>query len=84
VQKACARICDKAGLEKRITPRSLRHAFATHLLESGTDIRVIQTLLGHTSVKTTQIYTYVSDKTIRQTASPLDHLVLSGRFPGLG
>ena len=63
-----------------MTPRTLRHTFATHLLEQGTDIRVIQTLLGHTSVRTTQIYTYVSNEKLRTTVSPLDRLDLSRSF----
>jgi site-specific recombinase XerD len=74
VQRACHQAGIDAGLTKRATVRSLRHSFATHLLEAGTNIRIIQTLLGHSSVSTTQRYTYVSDKTVRATESPLEFL----------
>jgi len=74
VQRACRQAGLDAGLTKRATVRSLRHSFATHLLETGTDIRVIQTLLGHSNVSTTQIYTHVSAKTVRATESPLELL----------
>jgi site-specific recombinase XerD len=57
-----------------VTVRSLRHAFATHLLERGTNIRIVQVLLGHSSVTTTQIYTHVSNAAIATVVSPLDHL----------
>ena len=63
-----------AKLGKRVTVRSLRHAFATHLLERGTSIHVVQVLLGHSSVMTTQIYTHVSNEAIAKVISPLDHL----------
>lgn len=62
---------------KPVTLRTLRHCFATHLLEAGTNIRVIQTLLGHSSVRTTQIYTSVSAKTLRATESPLELLTFA-------
>ncbi len=74
IQKQCQRICVKAGLGKKLTPRTLRHAFATHLLENGTNIRVVQTLLGHRSVKTTETYTHVSTEAIAAVVSPLDRL----------
>jgi integrase/recombinase XerD len=83
VQRACRRAGHDAGLNKPVTLRMLRHCFATHLLEAGTNIRVIQTLLGHSSVTTTQIYTSVSAKTVRATESPLEllaHPVDAPRF----
>lgn len=74
IQKCCKRASAAARLGKRVTARSLRHAFATHLLERGTSIRVVQVLLGHSSVTTTQIYTHVSNEAIAKVVSPLDHL----------
>jgi site-specific recombinase XerD len=74
VQRACHQAGLDAGLTKRATVRCLRHSFATHLLEAGTNIRIIQTLLGHSSVSTTQVYTNVSAKTVRATESPLELL----------
>ena len=64
----------KAGIKKKVTMHTLRHSFATHLLEQGTDVRYIQSLLGHENTKTTQIYTHVTTKGFDQIKSPLDML----------
>lgn len=64
----------KAGIKKAVTLHWLRHSYATHLLESGTDLRYIQELLGHSSSKTTEIYTHVSTKSLQQIKSPFDDL----------
>jgi len=71
---ACQRAARRAGIKKNVTPHTLRHSFATHLLDAGTDIRTIQALLGHRSLRTTALYTYVSMEKVRATRSPLDLL----------
>lgn len=74
VQQVMKNAVARAGLEKKATLHTLRHSFATHLLESGTDIRYIQQLLGHSSIKTTMIYTHITPKAEKKIVSPLDSL----------
>lgn len=72
VQKVVAEAAKRAGITKSVHPHILRHSFATHLLESGTDIRYIQELLGHANLQTTQIYTHVASNNLGAIVSPLD------------
>jgi integron integrase len=72
----------RAGLSKRVTPHTFRHSFATHLLEAGYDIRQVQTLLGHSSVTTTMVYTHVMRRPGIAVTSPLDRLGGPGRWDG--
>jgi integrase/recombinase XerD len=74
LQKIVSSAAKRAGIKKIVTPHKLRHSFATHLLDSGVSIRVIQELLGHSNLQTTQIYTRVSREHIRGVRSPLDDL----------
>lgn len=74
VQKIIKLAAQKAGISKKVSPHTLRHSFATHLLENGTDLRMIQELLGHSNLQTTQIYTQISDEQKRKIKSPLDDL----------
>jgi site-specific recombinase XerD len=74
LHSACRSACTASGLTKKVTVHTLRHSFATHLLEAGSDIRIIQVLLGHSNLSTTARYTQVADTTIRRTTSPLDRL----------
>ena len=74
VEKIFTNACKKAGVKKKATAHSLRHSFATHLLESGVDLRYIQELLGHKSSKTTEVYTHVSNKELSKIKNPLDSL----------
>ncbi len=68
------KLCRKAGIKKRVTMHTLRHSFATHLLEAGTNLRIIQTFLGHGSLRTTALYTHVSLEDLRDAPSTLDML----------
>lgn len=74
VLRACGLIARRAGLTKHVTVHTLRHSFATHLLEAGVDLRTIQALLGHRSLRTTALYTFVSTERVAATPSPLDLL----------
>ena len=74
LQSVLKQALQKSGVKKQVTLHWLRHSYATHLLENGTDLRYIQELLGHTSSKTTEIYTHVSTKSIQQIKSPFDDL----------
>jgi site-specific recombinase XerD len=74
---ACKQAAERAGIKKRVHPHTLRHSFATHLLEAGADLRTIQILLGHRDLEETTIYLHLSKRHLSATASPLDALALS-------
>jgi site-specific recombinase XerD len=76
---ACQKAAQRAGLQNRVHPHTLRHCFATHLLENGADLRTIQLLLGHRDLKETTLYLHLSQRHLHATASPLDSLKLKGR-----
>jgi len=82
LHSAAKTACEMAELSKRVTVHTLRHSFATHLLEHGTDIRVIQVLLGHNNLSTTALYTQVAIATIGKTISPFDRLKQDARASG--
>ena len=75
IQKIVQRAARKSGIQKNIHPHTLRHSFATHLLENGIDIRKIQILLVHENIATTEIYTHISKEEIKKIQSPLDNLM---------
>ena len=76
LDRAVVEAAREADITKRVSPHTLRHSFATHLLEEDVDIRVIQVLLGHSKLDTTALYARVATKTIRAVTSPLEHLRL--------
>jgi integrase/recombinase XerD len=84
INRAVHEAAEAAGIRKRVSPHTLRHSFATHLLEQDVDIRVIQVLLGHSKLDTTALYARVATKTIRSVTSPLEHLklLMEGESPG--
>ena len=81
LNRACHTAADMAGIGKPVSMHTLRHSFATHLLEQNIDIRVIQVLLGHARLDTTALYTRVATKTIQQVMSPLDRIALTQAEP---
>ena len=72
--RICRMAAEAAGIDKRVSPHTLRHSYATHLLEQKVDIRVIQVLLGHKRLETTALYTQVATEVLREVASPLESL----------
>ena len=76
LRRACHTAAHGAGIESNVSPHTLRHSFATHLLEQNVDVRVIQVLLGHAKLDSTALYTRVATKTIQKVISPLEHIAL--------
>ena len=81
LNRGCHLAADAAGLGSWVSPHTLRHSFATHLLESHTDVRVIQVLLGHAKLDTTARYAHVATNVLRTVMSPLDRLTLPPEGP---
>ena len=84
VWNACKEAAQRAGIPKQVHPHTLRHCFATHLLEAGADLRTIQMLLGHRDLEETTIYLHLSERHLNATTSPLDALKLKGESPQEG
>ena len=81
LNRACYAAAQAAGIDKRVSLHTLRHSFATHLLEQKVDIRVIQVLLGHKKLDTTALYSQVATRTIREVRSPLEQLAVTVKPP---
>jgi integrase/recombinase XerD len=81
VWHACQQAAQRAGIQKSVHPHTLRHCFATHLLEAGADLRTIQILLGHNDLKETALYLHLSQRHLHAASSPLDSLSLKGASP---
>ena len=77
VWRACTEAAKRAGIRKRVTPHLVRHSWATHLLEAGTDLRTIQLLLGHEDLEVTARYLHLSEQHLHQVANPIEALKLS-------
>ena len=82
LEKAVKKASREAGIAKKVTCHTFRHSFATHLLEDGADIRIVQELLGHKDVRTTMIYTHVMGRGV-SLKSPLDRVLADHQFPNL-
>jgi site-specific recombinase XerD len=78
IWEAVQEAAKRAGIEKHVTPHTLRHTYATHLLEEGADLRTIQMLLGHADLTHTAVYLHLSQKHLQAAPNPLDHIQVSG------